>query len=124
MPVMRAYTYCFTRGFLCVLGSELSYCERCYRANRQCELIPPDAEIERLLKQERKLFSEAKEAQVKAIRLNKQRRAVLKRVRELSERENQNILKLKLDKMVKLESFPVKNVGEVVSSGALNSLSF
>jgi hypothetical protein len=59
--VMRPCTYCFIRDFLCVLGPELPYCEQCYRANCQCELALPDAEIERFLKQERKLFSEIKE---------------------------------------------------------------
>jgi hypothetical protein len=69
--VMRPYAYCSTRGFLYVLGAESPHCERYYRANRQCELVPPDAEIERFLKQERKLFGEAKEAQAKVIRLSK-----------------------------------------------------
>ena len=44
-------------------------------------------------------------------------------MRELSERKNQNILKLKLDKIVELESFPVKNIGKVILSKALNSFS-
>jgi hypothetical protein len=109
--VMRPCTYCSIRGFLCVLGPELPHCEQCYRANRQCELAPPDAEIERLLKQERKLFGEAKETQAKAIRFNKQRRAILKRLRDLSDRENQNILELELDKMVELPSFPTESEG-------------
>jgi hypothetical protein len=68
---MRLCAYCFTRGFLCVLRAESPYYERYYRANRQYELAPPDAEIERLFKQDRKLFSEAKKAQAKAIRLSK-----------------------------------------------------
>ena len=68
---MRPYAYYFTRGFLCILKAESPYYERYYRANRQYELAPPDAEIERLLKQKRKLFGKAKEAQIKAIRLNK-----------------------------------------------------
>jgi hypothetical protein len=59
---MRVCTYCSTRGFFYVLGAESPYCERCYRANRQCELTPSDAEIERFLKQERKLFGKAKKA--------------------------------------------------------------
>jgi hypothetical protein len=57
---MRPYTYYSTRGFLYILGTESPYYERYYRANRQYELAPPDAEIERLLKQERKLFGETK----------------------------------------------------------------
>jgi hypothetical protein len=58
--VMRFYAYYSIRGFLCVLGAESPYCERYYRANRQCKLAPPNVEIERLFKQERKLFGEAK----------------------------------------------------------------
>jgi hypothetical protein len=50
MPVMRVYIYYFTRDFLYVLDSESLYCERYYRANRQCELAPSNVEIERLLK--------------------------------------------------------------------------
>jgi hypothetical protein len=41
-------------------------------------------------------------------------------VRELNKRENQNILKLKLNKMVELESFTVKNMRKVVLLKALN----
>jgi hypothetical protein len=48
--IMRLYAYYFTRGFFCVLGAESPYYERYYRANRQYKLVPPDAEIERLLK--------------------------------------------------------------------------
>jgi hypothetical protein len=113
--VMRPCAYCSTRGFLCVLGAESPHYERCYRANRQYKLAPPDAEIERLLKQERKLFGETKEAQAKTIRLSKQRRAILKRVRDLSKREDQNILKLELNKMVELESFSIEGTEGVIS---------
>jgi hypothetical protein len=44
-------------------------------------------------------------------------------VRELSERKDQNILKFKLDKIVELESFPVRNIGEIVLSEVLNFFS-
>jgi hypothetical protein len=44
-------------------------------------------------------------------------------VRELSEREDQNILKLKLDEMIELESFPVEDMGEIVLSRVLNFFS-
>jgi hypothetical protein len=48
--VIRPCAYCSTRGFLYILGAESPHYERYYRANRQCELAPPNAEIERLLK--------------------------------------------------------------------------
>jgi hypothetical protein len=50
------------------------------------------------------LFDGAKKARAKTIRLVKQRRAVFKRFRALSDRENQNIFKLELDEMVDLET--------------------
>jgi hypothetical protein len=59
---MRFCAYYFARDFLYVLRAESPHYERYYRANRQCELAPPDTEIKRLFKQERKLFSEAKKA--------------------------------------------------------------
>jgi hypothetical protein len=59
---MRPCAYYFTRGFFYILGAESPHYERYYRANRQYELASPDTEIERLLKQERKLFGETKKA--------------------------------------------------------------
>jgi hypothetical protein len=101
--MMRPCSYCSTRDFLCILSSESPHCERCFRVNRQCKLAPPDAEIERLHKEAKKLFERTKKARAKAVRLAKQRRTVLKRLRALSDRENQNILKLELDEIVDLE---------------------
>jgi hypothetical protein len=86
--VMRLCSYYFTRGFFCVFSSESPYCERCFRVNRQYELVSFDAEIERLHKEVKKLFDGAKEARAKAVRLVKQRRVVFKRFRALSDRED------------------------------------
>jgi hypothetical protein len=102
--VMRLCFYYFTRDFFCVFSSESPHCERCFRVNRQCELAPSDAEIERLHKEAKKLFNGVKKARAKAVRLAKQRRAVFKRFRALSDREDQNIFKLELDEMVDLET--------------------
>jgi hypothetical protein len=101
--IMRPCSYYFIRGFFYIFSSEFPHYKRCFRVNRQCELIPPDAEIERLHKKAKKLFDGVKEARVKIIRLAKQRRAVLKRFRALSDKEDQNILKLELDEMIDLE---------------------
>jgi hypothetical protein len=85
---MRPYSYCFTRDFLCILSSKFPHYKRCFRVNRQYKLVPPNAEIERLYKKVKKLFNGAKKARAKTIRLTKQRRAVFKRFRALSDREN------------------------------------
>ena len=119
--VIRPCSYCFTRGFLCVLSSEFPHCERCFRINRQCELAPFDAEIERLHKKAKKLFNGAKEARAKTIYLAKQRRAVLKRFRALSDREDQNIFKLELDEIVDLKTDKqLRNVPEGTFPEVLN----
>jgi hypothetical protein len=68
---MRPCFYYFIRDFLCVLSLESPYCERCFRVNRQYELVPSDAEIERLYKKIKKLFNGAKKARAKVIRLVK-----------------------------------------------------
>jgi hypothetical protein len=47
-----------------------------------------------------KAKTKASELLVKVNRYNKQRRLALKRIKELSRRENQNILKLKIDEMM------------------------
>jgi hypothetical protein len=44
--------------------------------------------------------TKALELLIKANRYNKQRRLALKRIKELSRRENQNILELEIDKMM------------------------
>jgi hypothetical protein len=128
--VMRPYSYCTSRRFLYVLSSESPYYKRYFRINRQCELAPADTEIERLHKQLKKFFNGAREAldrlkkaRAKAVRLAKQRRIILKRLRDLSDRENQNILKLEINEMVELESFLAEDMGKVISSKALNSFS-
>jgi hypothetical protein len=65
-------------------------------------LAPPDIKIKRFYKKAKKLFDEIKKARIKIIRLAKQRRVVFKQFRDLSDRENQNIFKLKLDEMIDL----------------------
>jgi hypothetical protein len=57
---MRLCAYYSTRGFFYILKAESPHYERYYRTNRQYKLVPPDTEIERFLKQERKLFNEIK----------------------------------------------------------------
>jgi uncharacterized protein YjbK len=64
-------------------------------------------ELNRLHRQKREFFAKATKAKTKASELlikinryNKQRRLTLKRIKELGRRENQNILKLEIDKMM------------------------
>jgi hypothetical protein len=67
------------------------------RNQRRCELAPPWDECERLVKQSEKLQTEALEAEAKAIRLRRQRRSVLKKLKEIDARERLNIEELEIN---------------------------
>jgi hypothetical protein len=111
--VMRACSFCRTHNFLCVVAPESPHCERCFRSHLECELAPPDAKAERLLKEEERLASEIAAAYAKTSRLRKQHRAVMKKLRDLGSREDRNILELEMDEML--------SDGQLPAPGALNS---
>jgi len=54
-------------------------------------------EVDRLLTKEEKLREQALEAEAKALRLRKQARVLRKKARELSDREDRNILDLEAE---------------------------
>jgi hypothetical protein len=68
--------------------------EQYYRFNRFYNLAPPWGEVERLINKKEKLRSEARVLEAKIFRLRKQARALRKKMRELGDQENQNILDL------------------------------
>jgi hypothetical protein len=94
---MRPCASCTSRGVLCVVSTLDDRCEQCMRNQRRCELAPPWDECERLVKQSEKLQTEALEAEAKAIRLRRQRRSVLKKLKEIDARERLNIEELEMD---------------------------
>jgi hypothetical protein len=94
---MRSYAYCVASSSLCVLSEVSEKCEQCHRFNRPCDLASFWAEVYRLLKQSDDLKEKVLEVEVKALRLRKQRRVILKKVRALGAREKSNIEGLKMD---------------------------
>ena len=123
---MRPCQSCVSRGLLCVVSDMSEHCEQCFRVKRSCELAPPDAEMERLLRQKKELFDKAMEAKAKATRFAKQHRLVVRKLRELDRREEQNILELEIDEImadgaVEVDGFVAAATEGVISSGALNS---
>ena len=87
-----------------MISSESESCSECYRFKRRCSLAPNDSELDKQLKIKEKLDEEiveamrvAVEAEAKAIRLRKQRRLAIKRLRELGDREALNIEELEND---------------------------
>ena len=97
---MRPCQSCVSRGLLCVVSELSEHCEQCFRSKRSCELAPPDIEMERLLRQKKELFDKAMEAKAKATRFAKQHRLVVRKLRELDRREEQNILELEIDEIM------------------------
>jgi hypothetical protein len=94
---MRPYSACVSRDLTCLVTPELEHCIECYRSYRRCELASPIAEVDRLSEKEEKLRSERLALEVKVLRLRKQERMLRKKMRELGDREEQNILDLEMD---------------------------
>jgi hypothetical protein len=97
---MRPCAHCVASSSLCVLSEVSEKCEQCHRFNRPCDLASPWAEVHRLLKQSDDLKEKVLEAEAKALRLRKQRRVILKKVRALGAREESNIEGLEMDEAV------------------------
>jgi hypothetical protein len=97
---MRACSFYRIYNFFCVITPESFYCERYFRSHLKYELAPLDAKAERLLKKEKRLASEIAAVYAKITRFRKQYRAVMKKLRNLSNRKNRNILELKIDEII------------------------
>jgi hypothetical protein len=69
----------------------------CYRHHRCCSLAPNEKEIDKQFAIKEKLDEEIMETEAKTIRLRKQRRLAIKRLRELGDREALNIAELEAD---------------------------
>jgi hypothetical protein len=87
------------------------------RFNRDCELFFPIAKFDKLSKQKKELFDQITEYKTRARRLRKQRRLLLKKIRNLGDRKARNILKLKMNEII------VDMVKKIILLEALNSFS-
>jgi hypothetical protein len=94
---MRPCSHCVAAHHFCVLSELSEKCEQCHRFGRPYDLAPPWSEVDRLLEKRDKLHEQAREAEVKALRLRKQARALLKKARALGDRESKNIEEIEAD---------------------------
>jgi hypothetical protein len=92
--VIRPYSYYVSSYTDCILSDLSAKCEQYYRFNRPYDLTSPWGEVKRLANKEEKLRSEARALEAKVFRLRKQARALRKKMRELGDREDQNIFNL------------------------------
>jgi hypothetical protein len=95
---IRSCSAYISRGLTYSVTPESKHCIECYRSYYRYELALLIAEVDRLGKKEKKLRSERLTLKAKVLRLRKQERMLRKKMRELRNREEQNILDLKIDK--------------------------
>ena len=91
---MRPYGRCFSEGLFYIISDISDSCERCHRFDRYCNLNPSFKKIAKLFCEANKLDEQILKIKAKNLRLRKQRRLLIKKLRELSDREAQNITKL------------------------------
>jgi hypothetical protein len=118
---MRSCSSCLRANALCVVSPSSPKCEQCVRHNRQCELASPVDQLDKLSEQENKLLDQITESEARTRRLRKQRRLLLKKMRDLGDREAQNIFELEVDEM--LSEAPAEPA-EVLNPSSPRSSSF
>src|SRR5450755_4795063 len=106
-PAMRPCVECARRDLFCIIHESSELCEQCERFDRVCNLVSPVTAIEKLARQENDILSQislahkvAREAEAKVARLRRQRRLLLKKMKDLGDREAQNIFELEVEEMV------------------------
>jgi hypothetical protein len=107
---MRACFFCRIYNFFYVIAPESSHCERYFRSYLECELASLNAKAERLFKKKERLVSEITVTYTKISRLRKQYRTVMKKLRDLSNRENRNIFKFEIDKILSDRRLPALRI--------------
>src|SRR5450755_3217972 len=104
---MRACSSCLSRNTLCVVSPSSFRYEQCVRYNRQCELDFPVNQLDKLSTQENKLLDLISESEAKTRRFRRQRRLLLKKMRDLGDREGQNIFEMEM-KEIAAETLPLE----------------
>ena len=106
-PAMRPCQACLRAQVLCVTVPSSEKCEQCTRFGRPCDLASPVPQLERLSQEKDRIVSKIQEkrritSEVNAaiLRLRKQRRLIQKRMKELGDKEYQNIFELEVDEML------------------------
>ena len=98
---MRPCSACVRTNELCVISRESDSCELCVRHHRSCDLAPlSDRELDKLHSEAQRFDDQEAELIAKLARIRRQRRSVLKKLRDLNDREARNILKLEAEEML------------------------
>ena len=87
-------------AWLCILSTVDERCEQCFRHNRPASWPPRTSEVERLLRKKEEFEEQILALEAKTLRVRKQKRLLQKKLRELRDREEQNIQDLELDELM------------------------
>ncbi len=94
---MRKCIQCEKHKVACVVSEISESCEQCYRFHRSCDLSAPFKEIDKAMKQVEELSDQIAASEAKSSRLRKQKRLLLKRLKEMGAREEKNVEELEAD---------------------------
>jgi uncharacterized protein (DUF3084 family) len=123
---MRPYASYVSHDILCVLSSIDERYKQCYYSQRSCELTSPWSEFDKLHKEKENIRQQRLKAELKAVRLRKQKRALQKRLKALGNREKQNILDLEINEATveALKPFAEEQPQAALSPTRLSQISF
>ena len=92
--IMRFCQFCLSHDVICRVNREHLKCESCYRNNRKYDLIFDYHEMNKIIKKIDRLNDEILKTRFKLVKLKKQRKYWLSRLRDLSDAKSRNILKI------------------------------
>ena len=95
--IMRSCENCKSRGCECVVPTGDPRCTECAKYGRKCDLAPPGKEYERTQDVVEELDEQILAIHSRLARLKKQRKFHLKKLKDMGDREAQNILEIEED---------------------------
>ena len=99
-PTMRPCQSCSSQDVMCRVTKQSLECENCYRHNLKCDLALDYQGMNKALKEAEKLKDEILELRLRLARKKKQRKHWRRRLKDLDDREFQNILKIEAKKII------------------------
>jgi hypothetical protein len=97
---MRSCFSCLRANILYVVFPLSPKYEQYIRHNRQYKLASPVDQLDKLSEQENKLLNQITKSEARTRHLRKQRRLLLKKIKNLGDREAQNIFKLEMNEIL------------------------
>ena len=100
---MRSYNQCFSWDLSCKISFEHDFYENCFRSIRKCDLTSNLTNMNKIIRESEKLNQKFLKMKQKIVRFRILRRYWYRKFRELDDKENTNLLKLKKEKYKKIK---------------------